>query len=326
MSRPEDTARAALRRAVIAAEGRDPGPLVAAAPEDFAALEAGAARAEVEGVLMGARPELGLERMAGDGALAALLPEVAALVGFGEGGRQHKDVWDHTKRVVLQSPPRPAVRWAALLHDVGKVPTRKTAASGQVTFHGHAEVGARMARRALARFEMEPDLAERVRLLVLFHLRANQYEPGWTDSAVRRFGVEIGDLMEDLLDLSRADMTTKYREKRRRGLDQIDELRRRVLEVQERDAREPPLPKGFGQLIIERFAMAPGKRIGVYRDSVELAIDMGRIESHQEPEVYLAWLAARQEALDATARGEGPGLRGDADAYLDWLEATVTAG
>ena len=271
---------------------------------------------------MGVAPEAGLQRLEEEGALVTLLPDVAALVDFGEGGRHHKDVWDHTKRVVRQSPPRVAVRWAALLHDIGKVPTRRTAPDGQITFHGHAEVGARMAGRILKQLSFSEELGDRVRDLVRFHLRANQYAPSWTDSAVRRFGREIGDLLEDLLDLSRADMPTKYQEKRRRGLAQIDELGRRVAEIQELDAREPPLPKGFGKLIIDHFSLRPGPAVGVFRDSLELAIDLGRVPSHEEPDLYLAWLEERRAGLEAAAAGEGPGPRADpAEDYLEWLEA-----
>jgi len=323
VSRVEDKARAALRRAGLVADGGDYGEVLGSEPEGFAALPPQLARSELEAVLMGNAADLGLQRLHDEGALTALLPEVAALVGFGEGGRQHKDVWDHTKRVVMQIPRRPALRWAALLHDVGKVPTRRLQSDGQVTFHGHAEVGARMAKGVLKRLAFDKPAASRVRSLVLFHLRANQYEPGWTDSAVRRFGREIGDLLEDLLDLSRADMTTKFMEKKRRGLEQIDELSRRVMEIQELDAKEPPLPKGFGQLIIERFRLRPGPLIGVYRDTLGLAIDTGRIDPRQDAEVYLGWLDARKAGLEAAAAGEGPGPRGEAEAYLHWLEEQI---
>ncbi len=89
--------------------------------------------------------DVGLQWMHDAGVLAALLPELEATVDFSqEAGRRHKDVWEHTKQVVVQSVPNPLVRWAALLHDVGKVPTRVMLPDGKVTFHRHAEVGARM--------------------------------------------------------------------------------------------------------------------------------------------------------------------------------------
>jgi poly(A) polymerase len=294
-----DRARAALRRAVLVAEDRwaevtePPDPPAA---ECYRQLEGAAVRPEIEAVLMGPLPAPGLQRLHDEGALAALLPEVAEMVGFGEGAR-HKDVWDHTKRVVAQSPARPVIRWAALLHDVGKVRTRRIEPDGQIQFHGHAEVGARMVARILRRLDFQAREAEHIRLLVLSHQRPSQYEPSWTDSAVRRFGRETAEVLDDLLDLSRADMTTRYEGKRKRGHDLIDELAARVSEIQELDARVPPLPKGLGLAIIERFGLEPGPRVGQLRAAVEHAIERGELEPQQAAEVYLAWLAARIDQL-----------------------------
>src|SRR5690606_2184632 len=88
--------------------------------------------------------EAGLDALLESGALTALLPAVEKMVGFGDGEWRHKDVWKHTKQVVRQAAPRLEVRWAALLHDIGKVKTRSITPDGQVHFFGHAEVGARM--------------------------------------------------------------------------------------------------------------------------------------------------------------------------------------
>jgi poly(A) polymerase len=296
---PSDAAAAALRRAVLVALGHDPGLLLAPSAADYATLEPELVRREVEHVLMGRDPAAGLQRLHDDGALVALLPEVAALVGFGEGDRRHKDVWDHSKRVVSQSPLRVEVRWAALLHDIGKVPTRTVAPDGQVQFHGHAEVGARAAARVLKRLGFDKDQGNRIRQLVLYHQRPSQYDPGWTDAAVRRFAKETGDLLGDLLALSRADMTTRYDARRQRGRELIDELARRVAEVREIDARVPPLPKGLGLGIMERFGLPPGPLVGRLRAAVEAAVDRGELEPQQDAEVYLAWLAVHLDELKA---------------------------
>lgn len=293
-----DLARAALRRAVLASSGRDPGEdLDAPGVEDYQALGADVVRREIGAIVMGPSPALGLQKLADVGALEALIPEVSAMVGFGEGARHHKDVWEHTKRVVAQSPARSPVRWAALLHDIGKVLTRRIEADGQIQFHGHAEVGARMVKKLLQRLAFPGDEARHIKLLVLFHQRPSQYEPSWTDSAVRRFGKETYEVLEDLLDLSRADMTTKYLGKRIRGQELIDELTRRVQEIQELDARVPPLPKGLGLGIIERFSLRPGPRIGQLRDAVEAAVERGDLEAQQDVEVYLKWLEEHIDEL-----------------------------
>ena len=162
------------------------------------------------------------------GILRVLFPELEATVDLvQETGRQHKDVWAHTKQVVRQTVRRPLVRWAALLHDIGKVPTRTFTDDG-VHFHGHAEVGARMFDKVSQRFAFARDERQTIRFLVKHHLRTNQYSEQWTDSAVRRFHREMGPHMTDLLDLSRADITSKRPGRRKPLLEQISALADRV--------------------------------------------------------------------------------------------------
>ena len=164
---------------------------------------------------------------------------------------------------------------------------------GKVHFLGHAEVGTRMFEkldRRVALFAPEPALKETVRFLILHHLRANQYDPSWTDSAVRRFAKEIGDRLDDLLCLSRADITTKRPEKKRRGLRQISELADRVRKLAEEDAVVPPLPSGIGDVIMKAFGLSPSRRIGELKKALEEAVDQGEVPSHQGAEVYLAFL------------------------------------
>jgi poly(A) polymerase len=187
-------------------------------------------------------------------------------VGFGDGEWRHKDVWKHTKQVVRQAVPRTEVRWAALLHDIGKVKTRRIEPNGEVHFFGHAEVGASMfdrMQRRIPLFRGEDALAESVRFLILHHLRASQYDATWTDSAVRRFAKEMGGCICDLLDLSRADITTKRPERRSaRASTPSASSPARVREIQEMDAKVPPLPKGLGTAISARFGMPPLARLG----------------------------------------------------------------
>jgi poly(A) polymerase len=240
---------------------------------------------------MGGDPELGLDTMLFNGSLAALFPEVHAMVGFGDGEWRHKDVWKHTKQVVSQATPRLEVRWAALFHDIGKVKTRSISPEGKVHFLGHAEVGTRMfdkLDRRLALFSPEPALKDTVRFLVLHHLRANQYEEHWTDSAVRRFARELGEHMSDLLCLARADITTKRPEKKRKGLSQIELLAARVQKLAEEDARVPPLPSGVGDAIMKAFGLTPSRLVGDIKRALEEAIARGEIAPHQECEAYVA--------------------------------------
>src|SRR4029078_13271225 len=165
------------------------------------------------------------------------------------------------KQVVRQTVGRPLVRWAALLHDVGKVPTRTFTEDG-VHFHGHAEVGARMFDKISQRFEFARDERHTIRFLVKHHLRTNQYGDQWTDSAVRRFHREMGPYMTDLLDLSRADITSKRPGRRKALLEQIRRLSDRVDVLATQDSKLPPLPGGVGNAIMEAFALPPSRLIG----------------------------------------------------------------
>ncbi len=243
----------------------------------------------------GRHPEIAMQWLRDAGLLVRLLPELDATVAFSqEAGRRHKDVWEHTKAVVRQSVPRPAVRWAAVLHDIGKVPTRRFVGPGKVTFHGHAEEGVRMFRRGPARrIGFPPELRERVELLILHHLRPGQYDGGWTDSAVRRFNLDMGPILTDLLDLSRADVTSKRPGKRQRCLELISELGRRIRELAELDARVPPLPPGVGDALMRALELRPGKHIGALRQRLTELCEAGEIEARREPEYYVEVTRAR---------------------------------
>jgi poly(A) polymerase len=247
-------------------------------------------RGYLDRVMMGSDPEAGLDALLVANVLAALFPEVEAMVGFGDGEWRHKDVWKHTKQVVRQAVPRIEVRWASLFHDIGKVKTRSITPDGKVHFFGHAEVGARMfdkLDRRVALFGPEPALRSTVRFLVLHHLRANQYEANWTDSAVRRFARELAEHLDDLLCLARADITTKRPEKKRKGLAQISELEARIRQLAEEDSKLPPLPSGIGDVMMRAFSLQPSRAIGDMKRALEEAIESGELPAREPPEFYV---------------------------------------
>lgn len=301
MSQPNDDHERALRAlGWAAARAEDDAP---AAPPPAVAADAYRAaadrslprvRALLDQVLMGPQPAAGLDALREVDALAGLLPPVDRMVGFGDGEWRHKDLWKHTKQVVAQAPPRLAVRWAALLHDIGKVKTRSVADNGQVHFFGHAEVGARMFRKLhgkLPLFGDDPELEQAIHFLIVHHLRASQYKRSWTDSAVRRFAREMGRHMEDLFCLSRADITTKRPERRRRGLEQIDDLMRRVSALAAAAAEQPPLPKGVGHAIMGAFHLEPSRQIGEIKRGLEARVRAGELPAQADEDVYVAYLA-----------------------------------
>jgi poly(A) polymerase len=292
-----DLAMDALELAAQTAErGQAPASYLHAGLDDYkaaAAKDGAAVRARLDRVVMGSDPELGLDALLAAGALEVLFPEVHAMVGFGDGEWRHKDVWKHTKQVVRQAVPRLEVRWAALFHDIGKTKTRSISPDGKVHFLGHAEVGTRMfdkLDRRMPLFTPEPALRDTVRFLILHHLRANQYEPSWTDSAVRRFARELGGHLDNLLCLARADITTKRPEKKRRGLSQIEELAGRVKLLAEEDAKVPPLPAGVGDAIMKAFDLRPSRQVGEIKRALEAAIEAGEIAGHQESDAYVEFV------------------------------------
>jgi poly(A) polymerase len=293
-----DRAMDAIELAAIAAEKGRLMQMVQALPADDvrAALVTHPrdVRAKLDRVVMGLDPELGLDVLLDAGVLEVVFPEVHAMVGFGDGEWRHKDVWKHTKQVVRQAVPRLEVRWASLFHDIGKVKTRSIDPHGKVHFLGHAEVGTRMFDRLEKRvgmFAPEPSLRETVRFLILHHLRANQYDPSWTDSAVRRFARELGAHLDDLLCLARADITTKRPEKKRKGLSQIEELAGRIRTLAAEDAKLPPLPSGVGDAVMKAFGIPPSRKIGEIKKQLEDAIASGEIAERLPSEDYVAFVA-----------------------------------
>lgn len=299
---PSDLERAlgALDHAAALAERRT-ADLVVADPAAFQALaqrDVKAVRARLDRVVMGEDPEAGLDALLATNALAALFPEVNAMIGFSDGEWRHKDVWKHTKQVVRQAVPKLEVRWGALFHDIGKIKTRGIGPDGKVHFFGHAEVGTRMfdkLDRRMPLFVHEPALRDTVRFLILHHLRPNQYEEGWTDSAVRRFARELGEHLDELLCLARADITTKRPEKKRRGLENISDLAARIRKLAEEDAKIPPLPSGVGDDIMKAFDLKPSRLIGEIKRALETAVEQGIVPPHQDSAFYVAFIRENRE-------------------------------
>lgn len=235
--------------------------------------------------------EVALEWLLQIGFMIEFYPELEATKHLQqEPGRHHKDVWEHTKLVVKQSVRRPAVRWGALLHDIGKVPTRTFTPKG-VHFHGHAEVGARMFDKVAKRMPLEKGLRRKVRFLIKYHLRSAQYEEDWTDSAVRRFAKDMDEHLVDLLDLSRADITSKRPGRRRQLLFQISALSDRIDALAAEDARGPNLPKGLGDAIIKHFSVPPSKFLGDLMKALNAKVEASELERQQDFDYYLKWLA-----------------------------------
>ena len=244
---------------------------------------------DLSAALCGRHPHVAMQALHDSGLLIHVLPELAATVDFSqESGRRHKDVWEHTKTVVWQSVPRPEIRWAAALHDIGKVPTRRFLPEGKVTFHGHAEVGVRMFLRGPAkRIDFPAPVRERIAELIRFHLRPGQYDASWTESAIRRFARELGPHLDDLLLLSRADVTSKRPGKRKRCLRSITTLSHEIRRLAAEDAKPKPLPSGLGTMLMSALGLPPGKHIGELRSRLQALFEAGTIEGGREADYYV---------------------------------------
>ena len=263
-------------------------PLIAALkelpPEDVVAA--------LTEVLMTTKVEEGLEWLLQIGFIKEFYPELEACKHLKqEAGRHHKDVWEHTKLVVKQSVRRPALRWGALLHDIGKPPTRTFSDNG-VHFHGHAEVGARMFDKLNRRMPFDNEMRRKIRFLIKYHLRSAQYEDDWSDSAVRRFAKDMEEHLVDLLDLSRADITSKRPGRRRSLLFQISALSDRIDALRAEDAKKPNLPKGLGNEMMKRFDLPASRFLGDLMKAINAKVDAGELEGQQDFDYYLGWLGA----------------------------------
>jgi poly(A) polymerase len=279
---------------VLPAEVAEAGKEVSA---EVQGLPTARVRETIETVIMSPNLGEGLQWLHDCGVLKWVLPELDATVDFSqEAGRRHKDVWEHTKQVIRQSPERSIVRWSALLHDIGKVPTRVLLPDGRVTFHRHAEVGARMFDSVARRLGFDRQEKNRIKFLIMHHLRANAYETSWTDAAVRRFDHEMGGHLDDLIELSRADVTSRRPGRRQEAARNIEALLSRITAIRDLDARVPPLPPGLGNAIMETFAIPPSKRVGELRKICEDAVEKGELQERQPPEYYVDFLKTRGHA------------------------------
>ncbi len=217
-------------------------------------------RDEMNKLLLSAHPAKGLDLLVELGLMEWIIPEVLALRGVSQQPQraiQTKDVYMHVLRVVERSSPRLVCRWSALLHDIAK-PRTRTVDDGKVHFFGHEDIGGYMARDILKRLHFDRDFIESVSKIVRLHMRANAYTPEWTDGAGRRLMLDIGDNLADLLDLSRADITSYRADKLSRAAARVAELAERCQRLQEEAERVPLKSPLDGKELMAMFDRGPG--------------------------------------------------------------------
>jgi poly(A) polymerase len=218
-------------------------------------------RDEMNKLLTSPHPAKGLDLLVELGLMEWIIPEVLELRGVSQQPQARtvttKDVYMHVLRVVERSAPRLKTRWAALLHDIAK-PRTRTIEDNKIHFFGHEDVGAVMARDILKRLHFDRDFIESVSKLVKLHMRANAYTSDWTDGAVRRLMLDVGDDLPDLLDLSQADITSYRVEKVNRAVARVAELAERCQRLKEEAERVPLKSPLDGNELMELFGRGPG--------------------------------------------------------------------
>ena len=242
----------------------------AAAQQQAASLDAISrerVRDELDKLLMSPAPAAGNQLLCDLGLLPYTLPQLLDMQGMRQEAGRHKDVYSHTLQVLDRTPPRLPLRWAALLHDVAKPATLSVGPHGEVHFLNHERKGERMARRILTDLKHSSETVERVARLVGLHLRANAYEQSWTDGAVRRFVREVGDdLLEDLLALSRADVTTGRPERRLAIARSVARLEERIVELRAQEDIAKLSSPLDGTDLMAMFERGPGPWIRPIKD------------------------------------------------------------
>ncbi|MFU8802532.1 MAG: HDIG domain-containing metalloprotein [Bradymonadaceae bacterium] len=223
--------------------------------------------------------------------LGIILPEVVALIGLHESSPvHHKDVWDHTLRVVEQATESDVQRWVALLHDIGKPWTRRIHDDGTVTFYRHEQQGAMLFEGIAKRFTFDNATAREVRFVIENHGRPAQYDSEWSDAAVRRFVREMDPYVESLLEFARADITTRFDEKRQAALERIEDLTERIEKLNAEDGLRPTLPTGIGGHLMKAFGLKPSPIIGQLKSVLEERIIEGHIKNGETIEYYIEYL------------------------------------
>lgn len=241
---------------------------------------------ELNKILLTEKPSKGFKILEHTGLLKLILPEITNLKGIDEiGGLKHKDNFFHTLEVLdnlCEKSQNLWLRWAALLHDIGKYQTKKFIKKIGWTFHGHELVGSRMVKKIFKRFNMPLNKKLKyVQKIIYLSSRPIILSKDFiSDSAVRRLIFDAGDDIDDLMKLCEADITTKNPKRFSKYLNNFSKVRKKIILVEKRDKIRNFQPPITGEEIMDYFKIKPGKEIGVLKEFIKSSILDGKISNN----------------------------------------------
>lgn len=234
-------------------------------------------RDEMTRMVEGPAPDRALQQLANLGLLHYIVPELLELRRVESGGGRHKDIFRHTLIVTRQVESKPkdrlVTRWAAILHDIAK-PRTLVIRDGDVSFLGHEKLGAEMATAILRGLRYDQPTIRSVARVVSMHTHANSYTDEWTDGAVRRLVREAGDDLDPLLNLSKADVTSRHEFRKREAAERVEKLRERIHRLEEEASIKALRPPLDGNDLVRMFDRPPGPWIKPIKDRLlEMVIE-----------------------------------------------------
>ena len=243
---------------------------------------------EFNKIMLSEKPSTGLKILKDTGLLELIIPELTALEGIEEvEGQTHKDNFWHTLEVVdniSQNTENLWLRWAALLHDIGKAPTKKFVKGTGWTFHGHEFLGSKMVKTLFQRLKLPlgKDMKYVQKMVKLSSRPIALISDEASDSALRRMLFDAGEDLEDLFTLCKADITTKNTQKQEKFKKNFEYVAQKIKEVEEKDHIRNFQPPITGEEIMAMFNLAPGREIGILKERAKEAILVGNIPNEKE--------------------------------------------